>query len=89
MEIYTVCGMGMGSSLIAKLNVEKILKEANIEANVNYTDIGSITGRQADYYILTKELADNVPDTLKDKVIIVSNFINLDVMKIPILERLS
>lgn len=38
-KILAVCGFGIGSSLILKMNIEKMLKENNIEAEVTNTDI--------------------------------------------------
>ncbi|EPD6333780.1 hypothetical protein ACS5NX_000867 [Klebsiella oxytoca] len=34
MKILTVCGLGMGSSLILKMNVEAVLKQHGIQASV-------------------------------------------------------
>jgi len=38
------CGVGMGSSLILKMNVEDVLKELNVPATVEHSDIGSLVG---------------------------------------------
>lgn len=56
MNIVTVCGMGMGSSLILKMNIDDILKKNGITAEVEACDLGSVTGRQVDLVVTTNEL---------------------------------
>ena len=34
MKVLTVCGLGQGSSLILRMNVESVLKEMGVEADV-------------------------------------------------------
>lgn len=60
MDIVTVCGMGMGSSLILKMNLDEILKKNGISANIEACDLGSVTGRMADIVVTTKELKPQI-----------------------------
>lgn len=60
MKIVAVCGMGMGSSLILKMNIDDILSAKNIKAEVEACDLGSVTGRSADIVITTQELGDQL-----------------------------
>lgn len=78
MKIVCLCGMGLGSSLIAKMNVEDLLKELGLKANVETCDVGSIKSEVADYYITTKELAKNIPSEKSDKTIVLTNFVKKD-----------
>ncbi|MGB9678812.1 MAG: PTS maltose transporter subunit IIABC, partial [Thermoanaerobacteraceae bacterium] len=34
MKIVTICGMGVGTSVIAKMNVENLLKKLNLVGDV-------------------------------------------------------
>lgn len=78
MKIVCLCGMGLGSSLIAKMNVEDLLKELGIKASVETCDVGSIKSEVADYYITTKELAKNIPPENASKTIVLTNFVKKD-----------
>lgn len=78
MKIVCVCGMGMGSSLIAKMNIESILKKYKIDCIVDNCDVGSVASVDYDWYITTKELSENMPMSLINKTIILSDFINLN-----------
>lgn len=43
LKIVTVCGAGVGSSMMLRLFSQQILDEAGIEAEVEASDIGSVT----------------------------------------------
>ncbi|SHE33515.1 PTS system, ascorbate-specific IIB component [Thermoanaerobacter uzonensis DSM 18761] len=74
-KVVTVCGMGVGSSVIAKLNVENLLKKLDINGNVDSCDLGSVTSTNGDIYVTTKEIFENLPENIKDKTIVISNFV--------------
>ncbi|MSS59436.1 PTS sugar transporter subunit IIB [Erysipelotrichaceae bacterium Oil+RF-744-GAM-WT-6] len=78
MKIMCVCGMGLGSSLIAKMNVEDILREMGISAEVDNCDLGSVTMHDADLYITTNELAANIPQDFQPKTLVLDNFLSKD-----------
>lgn len=40
MKVLAVCGSGMGTSMIMKMKVDKVLKKLNISADVNYCSLG-------------------------------------------------
>lgn len=81
MKIVAVCGMGMGSSLIAKMNIESILNEKGIEGTVENCDVGSVSGHPADWYVATQEIANNMPEEFKKRTIILHDFVNKDEME--------
>ena len=39
LKILTVCGLGQGTSLILKMNVEQVLGDMGIQADVEHTDV--------------------------------------------------
>jgi PTS system ascorbate-specific IIB component len=57
MKILTVCGNGIGSSLMLAMKVDEICKENNIKSDVESTDFDSAKGKKADLLITIKELA--------------------------------
>ncbi|MCS3429933.1 PTS sugar transporter subunit IIB [Klebsiella sp. BIGb0407] len=60
-KIRTVCGNGIGSSLMAANNVKKICEELSIKADVSSVDFANAVGERADLYITIKELATQFP----------------------------
>ena len=89
MKITCVCGMGMGSSLIAKMNIEGILSQEGIDAEVDNCDLGSVSSKDSDWYVTTRELANNMPEHIKDCTIVLSDFISLDVIRAEMIKHLK
>lgn len=61
-KILSVCGMGLGSSLLAKMTADRVLKAAGLaddEYSVEVADLGSSQQGGIDLYITTHEF---VPD---------------------------
>ncbi|MDM8213955.1 PTS sugar transporter subunit IIB [Enterococcus hirae] len=75
MKILTVCGMGSGSSLILKMNVDDILSSMGKDADVEACDIGSVGGQAVDLIISTKEFTDPLSEYPVDKIF-VTNVVN-------------
>jgi ascorbate PTS system EIIB component len=88
-KIICLCGMGLGSSLIAKMNIEVVLKDMDIQATVETCDIGSIRSERADLYVTTRELADNIPSENAGKTVILTNFVRKDEIRTAMVEALS
>lgn len=76
MKMMAVCGSGLGSSFMMEMNIKKVLKNLNIEANVEHSDLGSVTPDVADVFVMAKDIAysANLPE---DKIIIINNIIDL------------
>lgn len=89
MKITCVCGMGMGSSLIAKMNIEGILSQEGIDAEVDNCDLGSVSSKDSDWYVTTRELSNNMPEHIKDRTIVLSDFISLDVIRAEMIKHLK
>ncbi|MFV4849035.1 PTS sugar transporter subunit IIB [Citrobacter freundii] len=75
MKIVCVCGMGLGSSVIAKMNIEQVLKKMNLSATVDTCDLGSVRSVPADLYVTTRELAVSMPAEVQNKTIVLTNFV--------------
>ncbi|MGH2318688.1 PTS sugar transporter subunit IIB [Planococcus sp. SE5232] len=80
MKILCVCGLGQGTSLILKMNVEEALNEKNIMADVEHIDLSSATSMSADYIITSNELAESLQDQ-PAKVIVVNNYFDVEEIK--------
>ncbi|AMB40380.1 PTS sugar transporter subunit IIB [Paenarthrobacter ureafaciens] len=78
MKIVAVCGMGIGTSVLLKMNAEKVLNQLGIEADVEAADIGVARGaaQSANIVLTSDELAGELGD-VPAKVIIINNFFDL------------
>ena len=80
MKILVVCGSGLGSSFMIEMNIIKVLKELEIEAEVNHSDLGSAKGEKADIYVGTRDIADQLVD-LGGDVISLKSMIDMKELK--------
>lgn len=76
MKIMAVCGAGLGSSFMMEMNIKKVLKKLEITAEVEHSDLGSVTPDLANVFVMGKDIAysANLPD---NKVIIINNLIDI------------
>jgi PTS system ascorbate-specific IIB component len=58
MKIIAVCGMGIGTSVLLKMNIEKVLDLLDVTAEVQAADVASAKrdGHTADIIMTTPEL---------------------------------
>lgn len=79
MKIIAVCGMGIGTSVLLKMNTEKVLRKLGIDADVEAADIGVARGmaRDAEIVLTSEELADEIGD-VDAQVIVIDNFFDLE-----------
>jgi PTS system ascorbate-specific IIB component len=80
MKVLCVCGLGQGTSLILRMNVESVLKELGIEAEVEHVDVSSASGMNADYIVTSNELAQSLTGH-QAKIIIVNNYFDQEEIK--------
>lgn len=76
MKIMAVCGAGLGSSFMMELNIKKVLKNLNITADVEHSDLGSVTPDAADVFVMGRDIAysANLPES---KLIVVNSIIDI------------
>jgi len=79
MKIVTICGAGIGSSGILKVNAERVLKRLDLEADVVAADIGSVKTAAADAQVIltSPEFVDAIGQTYAD-VIVIENYFDTD-----------
>jgi|UniRef100_C5DAC3 ascorbate PTS system EIIB component len=88
MKLLCVCGLGQGTSLILRMNIESVLRELGITADVDHTDVSSASSMDADYIVTNKELAESLTNT-NAKVIIVNNYFDQQEIKSALEENLK
>ncbi|MCO7128162.1 PTS sugar transporter subunit IIB [Sporolactobacillus shoreicorticis] len=79
-KILVVCSNGLGSSFLVEMNVKQILNELGKDAEVSHTDLTSAQGEQADLYIGSQEIVENLIDG-KRNVIGLDNLLDNDRLK--------
>jgi len=79
MKIVALCGVGIGTSAILKVNAERALERLDIAADVTAADIASVKLAAADAQVIltSSELVPSIGKTNAD-VIVIDNFFDLD-----------
>ena len=79
MKIVTICGAGIGSSGILKVNAERVLRKLDIEATVVAADLASVQEVAADAQVIltSPEFVDAIGATFAD-VIVVQNYFDTE-----------
>ncbi len=75
MKIVTICGAGIGSSGILKVNAERVLRKLGIEAAVIAADVASVRDVAFDAQVIltSAEFVSAIGSTFAD-VIVVENY---------------
>jgi PTS system ascorbate-specific IIB component len=75
MKIVTICGAGIGSSGILKVNAERVLRKLDIDATVIAADLASVKEVAADAQVIltSPEFVEAIGPTFAD-VIVVENY---------------
>lgn len=80
MYIVCVCGLGMGSSLILKMTVEKAARELGIgDCEIEHWDAGTVESKSADLIVTSEDFADRFAG--KHNVIFVKSVVNTGEVK--------
>ncbi len=74
MKIVCVCGMGMGSSLIMKMTIDKVLRELGVEAEIEHWDAGTVGSKNVDLIVTSEDFAERFAD--RDNVVYLKNVVN-------------
>jgi PTS system ascorbate-specific IIB component len=80
-KILAVCGMGLGTGLLLRMQAEKALREIGVQADLEVADIGTARAlaSTADLILTSEELAQQL-GTVKPKIVTITNFIDLNEM---------
>ena len=79
MKIVTICGAGIGSSGILKVNAERVLRRLDIEAEVVAADIASLAlvAGDAQVILTSSEFVEAIGTTFAD-VIVIDNYFDTE-----------
>ena len=85
LKVLTVCGNGIGSSLMLAMKVQEICAEEGIDADVEACGFNSAQGRPADLIITVKELAQQFEGR---NVAVIRSYVNKKKIKEDVLDAL-
>lgn len=79
MKIIAVCGMGIGTSVLLKINAEKVLKMLDIDATVEAADVSTARAASFDAQIVltTPELVESLKG-IPAEIIPIQHFFDLE-----------
>jgi len=78
-KIVTICGAGIGSSGILKVNAERVLRKLDLEATVVAADISTVKDVSSDAQVIltSQEFVDAIGSTFAD-VIVIQNYFDTE-----------
>ncbi|WP_156286251.1 PTS sugar transporter subunit IIB [Oceanivirga salmonicida] len=88
MKIVTICGNGIGSSLMCKMKIEEILEENQISnIQIESSDFNSALSKGADLYVSVQELVEQLPDNVEK--VVIRSYVNKKKIKEDILDKIN
>jgi PTS system ascorbate-specific IIB component len=78
MRILAVCGMGIGTSVLLKMNAERVLEQLDVEADVDATDLESARSENsvAQIVLCTPELKSQLSG-IRAEIVAIENVFDL------------
>ena len=87
LRILTVCGNGIGSSLMLAMKIEEICKEEGMnDISVESADFNSALSKDTDIIVTVREIASQFPDN--KNVIVTRSYTNKKKIKEDVLENI-
>ena len=82
-KVLAACGNGMGSSLIIKMKIEKVLKDMNLDFEVHHESVGQAksAAKNYDLVIVSHTLAEEFQNLGNCKVVGLVNLLSEDEIK--------
>ncbi len=77
-HIVTICGCGMGSSLMLRINIEKLLTELGLNGPIEVGDMIAAKGLTGDIMVTTPDILKALGDVSKQfkEVVVLSNLVS-------------
>ena len=89
LRIMTVCGFGLGTSLILRMTVDEVLSKHNIKADTFCVDADTAVGQNFDIVITSQDMEKLFKDC-NQPVVVIDNFLSTDEVEekaIPVIQR--
>lgn len=69
-SVATVCGMGLGTSMMLAMQVRQVLTSLDVEGKVDPIDLGSFKSSPSDIVVTTRAMESQVQGTSAEVVLI-------------------
>lgn len=79
MKVVAICGAGVGTSAILKVNAERVLQRLDIDAEVSASDVARVAINAADAQVIlsSPELVSRIGKTNAD-IVVIENYFDLE-----------
>lgn len=79
MKIVAICGAGIGTSGILKVNAERALARLDLDADVTASDVAGVAVAAADAQVIltSPELVEHIGATNAD-IVVINNYFDLE-----------
>lgn len=83
LKVLAACGNGMGSSLIIKMKIEKVLKDMGLECEVHHASVGQAKSdaRNFDLVLVSSMFVKEFTNVGKAKIVGLVNLLSEDEIK--------
>ena len=90
-KVLAACGNGMGSSLIIKMKIEKVLKDLGIEYKVHHASVGQAKSEvnNFDLVLVAKTFVNEFKSSGDTKIVGLVNLLSEDEIKQKVTEALG
>lgn len=78
MKVLAVCGFGVGSSMILGMSIQKVANKLGVELEVENTDLTTARSIPCDAIFTSKELSEELKDSVKCPVFAVQKYMDLN-----------
>ncbi len=79
MKIVAICGVGVGTSAILKVNAERALARLGLEADVTASDAAHVQAAAEDAQVIlsSPELVSHIGKTFAD-IVVINNYFDIE-----------
>lgn len=81
LHVVAVCGFGIGTSLIMRITIEKVLQDMGVAADVENADIMTAASLTADLIYTSQAFCDQLECRENAAVIVIQNILSYDEIK--------
>lgn len=75
-KVLAVCGFGVGTSLMLRMNIETVLKNNNVDAEVENADIMTGSSISCDIILTSQELFGQLDGKVSAPIVVIHNFLS-------------
>ncbi len=90
LRIMTVCGFGLGSSLVLRMTVDEVLQKHGIRAETFCSDADTAAGQNYDLVITSGEM-ERLFENVDEPVVVIDNFLSAEEVEekaLPVIKKM-